>query len=177
MLDNKIVKHRFETWCIMGAGFSIAAIVHTFAAEVKYIPSLSMKPTIEKRDRVILDKLRYRSYLPQRQEIVVFRPPEELLKLNIHDSVIKRIVGLPGERIQITSGQVYINGRPLKEDYIAEPSRYDWGPQVIPPKSYLVLGDNRNQSFDSRSWGFLPRERIIGRAFVRFWPLHRVKFF
>jgi signal peptidase I len=174
---SKPGKHKLETWCIMGAGFSIAAVVHIFVAEVRFIPSLSMKPTMEKRDRVILDKLHYRSHLPQRQEIVVFNPPEELLKLNIHDSLIKRIVGLPGEQVQITGGQVYINGSPLKEDYIAEPPRYNWGPQVIPPNSYLVLGDNRNQSFDSHSWGFLPRQRIIGRASVRFWPLHKIKLF
>ncbi len=176
-LKSKLASFRFEVWGIMGAGFLVGAVVHTFVAEVRYVPSLSMKPTVEKRDRIILDKLHYRYNVPKRQEIVVFKPPEALLKLSIHDSLIKRVIGLPGEQVQVKHGQVYINNQPLKEDYIAEPPKYNWGPQIVPPKSYLVLGDNRNQSFDSHEWGFLPQDLIVGRTSVRFWPLHRIKFF
>lgn len=176
-LKSKLASFRFEVWGIMGAGFLVGAVVHTFVAEVRYIPSLSMKPTVEKRDRIILDKLHYRYNVPKRQEIVVFKPPEALLKLSIYDSLIKRVIGLPGEQVQVKHGQVYINNQPLKEDYIAEPPKYNWGPQIVPPKSYLVLGDNRNQSFDSHEWGFLSQDLIVGRTSVRFWPLHRIKFF
>ena len=176
-LRKKFACLRFEICGIMGAGFLAGAVVHTFVAEVRYVPSLSMKPTIEKRDRILLDKLYYRSSLPERQDIVVFKPPEAVAKLNIQDSLIKRVIGLPGEQVQVKHGQVYINNQPLKEDYIAEPPKYNWGPQVVPPQSYLVLGDNRNQSFDSHAWGFVPQDRIIGRTFMRFWPFYRVKFF
>ena len=175
-LRKKSASLRFDICGMMGAGFLAGAVVHTFVAEVRYVPSPSMQPTIEKRDRILLDKLHYRSSLPERQDIVVFKPPEAVAKLNIQDSLIKRVIGLPGEQVQVKHGQVYINNQPLKEDYIAEPPKYNWGPQVVPLQSYLVLGDNRNQSFDGHDWGFVPQDRIIVRTFMRFWPFYRVRF-
>jgi signal peptidase I len=83
-------------------------------------------------------------------------------------------VGLPGEEVAVRDGQVYINGQPLEENYISAPPNYQWGPQVIDANSYLVLGDNRNNSCDGHFWGDVPRENIIGRAVFRFWPPGRV---
>jgi signal peptidase I len=106
---------------------------------------------------------------------VVFAPTEALKKQDFHDAFIKRIIGLPGDKVQVKGGQVYINGQPLREPYIGkdEKPQYEWGPQVVPPNSYLVLGDNRNNRFDSHYWGFVPRENIIGKAVQRFYPFDR----
>lgn len=158
----------------IGIGLTLAFGVRTYVAEFRYIPSASMEPIIQINDRVIVDKVSYRFHSPQRHDIVVFNPTAPLLKINVHDSLIKRVIGLPREQVQVKGGIVYINQRPLSESYIAAKPNYTWGPQTVPPNSYLVLGDNRNQSYDGHNWGFVERDRIIGRGVVRFWPLNRV---
>ena len=155
-------------------GLALAFGIRSFVAEFRYIPSESMEPTLQVNDRVIVDKVGYRSHPPQRHDIVVFHPTAPLLKLNVRDALIKRVIALPGEQLEVKGGIVYINQRPLRERYIAAKPNYTWGPQTVPPNSYFVSGDNRNQSYDGHNWGFLPRERIIGRAVVRFWPPNRV---
>lgn len=151
----------------------LALGIRTFVAEARYIPSGSMLPTLEIDDRLIIDKMGYRFTDPQRGDVVVFSPTEELKK-QYKDAFIKRIIGLPGETVEVTNGKVFVNGEEISEDYIAEKPQYNWGPQTVPEGSYLVLGDNRNNSYDSHYWGFVPRENIIGRATVRFWPPNRI---
>ena len=151
----------------------LALGIRTFVAEARYIPSGSMLPTLEINDRLIIDKVGYKLGDPHRGDVVVFNPTEELKK-QYKDAFIKRIIGLPGETVEVKNGLVFINGEPLPEKYIAEKPQYNWGPGTVPEGSYLVLGDNRNNSYDSHYWGFVPRENIIGRATVRFWPPNRV---
>ncbi|HEY9753321.1 MAG TPA: signal peptidase I, partial [Coleofasciculaceae cyanobacterium] len=86
----------------------------------------------------------------------------------------KRVIGLPGDRVEVKGGRVFIDDQPLRENYVAEVAQYQYGPVVVPSNAYLVLGDNRNNSYDSHYWGFVPRDKIIGRAIVRFWPPNRV---
>ncbi len=148
--------------------------IRTFIAEARYIPAASMMPTLQINDRLIIDKWSYNFKLPRRGDIVVFRPTEELEKQNFHDAFIKRIIGIPGDKVEVKGGRVYINEQPLQENYIEEEPQYIWGPVTVPANSYLVLGDNRNNSYDSHYWGFVPREKIIGKATKRFWPLSRV---
>ncbi|HEY9906370.1 MAG TPA: signal peptidase I [Thermosynechococcaceae cyanobacterium] len=148
--------------------------IRTFVAEARYIPSGSMQPTLEIDDRLIIDKLGYRFKSPQRGDIVVFSPTQKLEELKYQDAFIKRVIGLPGEKVEVKNRRVYINDQPLSENYTKEAPQYDYGPQVVPQDQYLVLGDNRNNSYDSHYWGFVPREKIIGRAVVRFWPMERV---
>lgn len=176
-ISRHISRTELEKWGIISTGLGIAALVHTFIAEVRYVPSPSMRPTIQVRDRLLIDKLSYRSSLPQRQDIVVFKPPQALSKFNIKGALVKRVIGLPGEKIQVKNGLVYVNDLPLVENYITVAPNYKWGPTIIPAKSYLVLGDNRNQSFDGHNWGFIKQESIIGRTFVRFWPPYRMRTF
>jgi signal peptidase I len=133
-----------------------------------------MLPTLEVNDRLIIDKVTYDFRTPERGEIVVFQPTVALKEQGFRDAFIKRIVGLPGEQVQVKKGIVFINGKPLAEPYLAAPPDYEYGPVVVPADHYLVLGDNRNHSFDSHFWGFVPRKNIIGRAAVRFWPPHRI---
>ncbi|MGE5657891.1 MAG: signal peptidase I [Actinomycetota bacterium] len=157
----------------IGLSAILAFGIRTFVAEARYIPSGSMLPTLQINDRLIVDKLSYKFQDPQRGDIVVFSPTEVLSK-QYKDAFIKRIIGLPGDQVEVKNGRVYVNSQPLREEYIAEPPQYNWGPEIVPQGQYLVLGDNRNNSYDSHFWGFVPRGNIIGRAIVRFWPPDRV---
>ncbi|MGL5082580.1 MAG: signal peptidase I [Microcoleaceae cyanobacterium] len=162
----------------VGLSIVLALGIRTFVAEARYIPSGSMEPTLEVNDRLIIDKLGYRFKEPNRGDIVVFSPPDQL-KSQYKDAFIKRIIGLPGDTVEVKGGTVYVNGEALPEDYIAELPHEDWPPagieNVVPADSYLVMGDNRNNSYDSRKWGYVPRENIIGRAILRFWPINRMQ--
>lgn len=148
--------------------------IRTFIAEARYIPSGSMEPTLQIDDHLMIEKVSYLFHEPERGDIVVFRPTEALKQENYHQAFIKRIIGLPGETVEVRDGKVFINGQELVEDYIKELPKYNYGPEIVPDNQYLVLGDNRNNSYDSHVWGFVPRENLIGKAFVRFWPLNRV---
>ncbi|MGJ5672331.1 MAG: signal peptidase I [Nostochopsis sp.] len=172
----------------------LALGIRTFVAEARWIPSGSMEPTLHgspnqwEADKIIVDKLSYKFSNPQRGDIVVFSPTKELQQEQYQDAFIKRIVGLPGETISLKNGKVFINNQPLLENKYLSTSQQTVvnvctsGPQppflskpvTIPANSYLVLGDNRNSSYDSRCWGVVPRENIIGRAVIRFWPLDHV---
>jgi signal peptidase I len=153
----------------------------TYVAESCYIPSGSMLPTLQINDRLMVDKVSYRFSDPTRGDMVVFQPPA---KLNIKENFIKRVIGLPGDLVEIKNGKVYVNGKVLVEKYVAEPPTYTWtktassDPQfapnlVVPEGQYLVLGDNRNNSADSHYWGFISKDRIVGKAIVRYWPIDR----
>jgi signal peptidase I len=148
--------------------------IRTFVAEARYIPSSSMEPTLQINDRLIIEKVSYHFKEPQRGDVVVFNPTQALEAQNFHDAFIKRVIGLPGESIEVKAGHVYVNGEKISEKYIAEDPNYDYGPVTVSPGEYLVLGDNRNNSYDSHYWGFVPKEKIIGKAFVRFWPFNRL---
>jgi signal peptidase I len=143
--------------------------------ELFVIPSESMQPTLEVNDRVFVQESV--SYKPQRGEIVVFQPSETIKAIDPQpgDFYIKRVIATPGEKVAISQGIVYINEQPLQEDYIAELPNYDLAGVIVPPNCYFMLGDNRNNSFDSHIWGFLPQEDIFGRAYKVYWPSERVK--
>ncbi|QIZ70219.1 signal peptidase I [Oxynema aestuarii] len=158
----------------IGLSAVLALGIRHFVAEARYIPSGSMLPTLQINDRLIVDKLVYRFKEPQRGDIIVFSPTEALQRQNFKDAFIKRVIGLPGETIEVKGGRVYVNDRPLRESYIEDRPNYQYGPVTVPEDSYLVLGDNRNNSYDSHYWGFVPQDRIIGRAAVRFWPPNRL---
>jgi signal peptidase I len=158
---------------IVTAGI-LAFGIRTFVAEARYIPSSSMEPTLQINDRLIIEKVSYHFHKPERGDIVVFSPTAALKAQNFQDAFIKRVIGLPGDKVQVKNGLVYVNGKVLAEKYIAEEPNYTYGPVTVPPDQYLVLGDNRNNSYDSHAWGFVPRENLIGRAVVRFWPFNRL---
>jgi signal peptidase I len=148
--------------------------IRSFVAEARYIPSGSMLPTLQINDRLIIDKLSYNFRNPERGDVIVFSPTDELKRQNFKDAFIKRLIGLPGDKVEVKDGRVLVNNQPLQENYIEDKPNYNYGPEKVPPNQYLVLGDNRNNSYDSHYWGFVPRDKIIGRAVVRFWPLNRV---
>jgi signal peptidase I len=128
------------------------------------IEGSSMEPTLHPDQYVLVDKLSYMIGDPRRGDIVVFNYP-----LATERDFIKRVVGLPGETVSAEGGTVYVNGKPLDESYIAAPPAYS-GSWTLGPNEYLVLGDNRNSSSDSHSWGPLDRHYLIGRAVFVYWP-------
>jgi signal peptidase I len=155
--------------------FLLATGIRDLVAEVRYIPSESMLPTLQPDDRIVVNKLTYRDQLPERGDIVVFEPTPNLKKLQpkLTDAFIMRIIGLPGEKVEVKQGLVYVNDKALTESYIAEKPDYSWGAETVPADSYFVLGDNRNNSYDSHFWGYVPRSDIMGKAVRIFYPLDR----
>lgn len=140
-----------------------------FIIEGRIVPAGSMMPTININDRVLISKLSYCIKEPSRGDIIVFQPPASL---HATDQYIKRIVGIPGDVIQVTNGKLYVNNKIYQENYISEPMVYEYGPVKVPTNSYFVLGDDRNNSFDSHMWAeiFVPKNNIFGKAVFIYWP-------
>jgi len=133
----------------------------------------SMETNFHEGQRVLVEKITYRFGSPSRGDVIVFHPP-----IATTDPYIKRVIGLPGETVEIKEGQIYINGKLLEEesDFGSDiPSSYN-GSWTIPEDEYFVLGDNRNHSSDSRAWGTVAKENIIGRVWIRYWPLGKLGF-
>lgn len=140
------------------------------------VPSESMMPTLRVSDRIFVS--RDRRYYPKLQDIVVFTTPPKavaLLDAEPETLFVKRVVGLPGQQVAVYEGKLWVNQEPLQETYVDAPIDYRWGPEIVPPDEYFVLGDNRNASADSHVWGFLPREQIVGEAYKIYWPAERVR--
>jgi signal peptidase I len=165
-----------ENLIILVIAIVIALGIRSFIAEPRFIPSDSMVPTLLIDDRLIIEKISYRSRAPQRGDIVVFEPPQILQDRGYKKEqvFIKRVIGEPGDRLTVHDHRVIVNGQALTEPYIAEAPAYELPELTVPAGSIFVMGDNRNNSFDSSRWGFLPIQNIVGRAWVRFWPVDRL---
>lgn len=151
-------------------------VVRPLMLQAFFIPSLSMAPTLQVDDRILVNKLSYRLGLPSRNEIVVFKAPSEATQDDPDTEerdFVKRVVGLPGDTVEIHSGVTLVNGEALKEPFAHERPDYDMPPYVVPKDKLFVMGDNRNHSNDSHRWGALDRSLLIGRAVLIFWPPSR----
>ena len=163
-------------WVVILAGaLLVAFIVKTFLFQAFFIPSPSMVPTLEVHDRVLVNKLSYRMHEVRRGDLVVFeRPANE--PGTIRD-LIKRVVAVEGDTIETRGDTLYVNDQPVREPYVKTSSI---GSAVtrrtIPTDQVFVMGDNRNNSTDSRAFGPIPEDTIVGRAFVKIWPLNSFRF-
>jgi signal peptidase I len=151
-----------------------ATLIVTFGFQVARVEGQSMAPTLEDQDRLIVNKLHYRLDAPVVGDIVMLYYPRDPDK-----SFVKRVIGEPGDTIRVENGRVFRNDVPMKDDFIADEYRShdDWGPEVIPEGYYFVMGDHRNNSSDSRTWGFVPKKYIIGKVQLRWWPIKQARMF
>ncbi|MBC2721321.1 signal peptidase I [Desulfosporosinus sp.] len=164
------LKKLIELVEIIALGFILSFVIRTFLLDPRIVPTGSMLPTIRLQDRLLVDKLMFKFNGIERGDIVVFRaPPESGEK----DDLIKRVIGLPGETIQVKDGKVLINGAALEEDYLLDKPDYQYDPVTVPEDSYFVLGDNRRGSNDSHIWGFVPMQNIKGKVWIRYSPSNR----
>jgi signal peptidase I len=188
-----------ESWWLeaaktVGLSLLLAFGIRTYVAEARYIPSGSMEPTLQINDRLIIEKISYYFREPERGDVVVFNPTKALKSQGFNDAFIKRVIGVPGDRVEIQNGTVLVNGHRLSEAYVANgsltsteacgsgPTTNDQAPpppflskpETIPKDSILVLGDNRSNSYDGRCWGLVSKSEVVGRASFRFWPIDRV---
>ncbi len=155
--------------------FTVALLVRLFLIEPRYIPSLSMFPTFDIGDQLLVDKISHVSRGYQRRDVVVFNPPQKYIDLTGNtEALIKRVVAIAGDTVEVKNNRLYVNNVVQEEAYTNEFPEYTLAPLKVPKGMLLVLGDNRNHSFDSHVWGFLPEKNVIGRAVLKYWPLGRV---
>ncbi len=160
---------------------AIALIIRWQVLEPRWIPSGSMLPTLQIQDKILVEKVTPKitsnSNLSKfRNKIIVFNVPEQLIKAGYETdtALIKRVIGIPGDKVEVKEGKLYLNDI-AQDNYISDKNiNYSIGPLVVPEQSFWVMGDNRNNSMDSHIWGFLPYEKIIGRAIFRYWPLNKI---
>ena len=160
----------------------IALLLRFTIIEPRFIPSLSMYPTFDVGDQLAVEKVTKRIKPLYRNEVVVFNPPQTFRdivegygdKKKGKEALIKRIVAVEGDKVEVQGGKLYINGKLQDEPFTAEDAEYQFGPVVVPAGNVLVLGDNRNHSLDGHIWGFLPEKNVIGRAVFVYWPPWRL---
>ena len=145
-----------------------ATLIVTFGFQVARVEGQSMAPTLADQDRLIVNKLTYRWGVPRRGDIVMLYYP-----LNPDKSFVKRVIAEEGDQVRIVDGRVFVNDVPMQDDFVPPEYRShdDFGPSVVPEGYYFVMGDHRNNSSDSRHWGFVPKKYIIGKVQLRWWPI------
>lgn len=184
---------------LVGTALVIAFLLKTFIAQAFYIPSGSMVPTLEIGDRVVVSRVAYDLHDPRRGDVVVFEAPHEgfeeegnggFLPVRLirgffetvglaqpsTEDFIKRVIALPGETVEGRDGRVYVDGELLDEPYLEGDAIGDFPPTTVPEDHLWVMGDNRNHSSDSRVFGAIPEDSIVGRAMARVWPFDRLGF-
>ncbi len=171
--ESSFVRGLVEWLVVLVGAVLVALILRTFLFQAFWIPSESMEVTLLKQDRVLVNKLSYRLHEVNRGDVVVFRRPDEE-QAEIRD-LIKRVIGLPGETVEGRDNAIFVDGNKLIEPYL-DPSEVisEFGPVTVPEGEMFVMGDNRDESYDSRFFGTVAEDRIVGRAFVLFWPLNRI---
>lgn len=171
----KVMKELWEYVKLIIIVLVVVFVLNHFVIINARIPSPSMENTIMTGDQIFGNRLAYLFHDPERYDIVIFEWPDDPSQL-----FIKRVIGLPGETVEIRDGKVYIDGssEPLRDDFIPEQMEGNFGPYTVPEDCYFMLGDNRNHSKDSRYWihTFVDEDAILGKAVIRYFPLNKIGF-
>ncbi|HWR38734.1 MAG TPA: signal peptidase I [Patescibacteria group bacterium] len=166
---------QIKDWLLTLALAAILALtIRAYVAEARWIPSESMVPTLQIGDYLLIEKLSGKAMGYSRGDIVVFSPPSQS---GLHEEMIKRVIGLPGDTIFIQDSTVYVNNVPLTEPYVPEKIRQNFAAFQVPAHYLFVMGDNRNNSFDSRFWGPVSEDAVIGKALFRYYPFQHFTLF
>jgi signal peptidase I len=171
---ERVVEEIIEWLKTVASAAVYATLIVTFGFQVARVEGHSMAPTLADQDRLIVNKLAYRMGEPHVGDVVMLYYPNDPSK-----SFVKRVIAEEGDQVRIVDGKVYRNDALLDDSFVAPDFRShdDWGPQVVPEGYYFVLGDHRNNSSDSRTWGFLPKKYVIGKVQLRWWPLTHARMF
>ncbi len=160
---------------------SVFVLLYLFVVQPNEVNGNSMVPNFQNRERILTDKLSYQFGEPKRGDVVVFKAPASEPCSENECEYIKRIIGIPGDRVMVSGGQVYLNGELLKQDFlpadfVTEPGSFcqEGVEMEVPEGNYLVFGDNRSHSRDGREFGPIPRKLILGKVFFRYWPLKTI---
>ncbi len=171
--DQRAVRAVMEWVVVVVGAIAIALVVRALLFQPFWIPSESMEQTLQKHDRVLVNKSSYRLGEISRGDVVVFKRPDD--DPNGYQDLIKRVIGTPGDVVEGHDGAVFLNGDRLDEPYLDPADTIlDFGPITVPADEYFMMGDNRDDSYDSRFFGTVPEANVLGRAFVLFWPLDRI---
>ena len=177
-LVKRVLKFVLDIFQTIVIALAIFVILYQFIAQPHRVQGASMEPNFQNAEYILTEKVGYYFHEPRRGDVIVFKFPK-----NKELDYIKRVIALPGETVTLRGGAVVVNGRRLEEPYLT-PGTFTAGHTTlkegaafaVPPDSYVVMGDNRERSSDSREWGTVPKEDIIGRAFFRYWPPSEVGF-
>ena len=151
----------------------IVLLLNSFVFFLAVVPTGSMIPTLMEQDRIVVNRLAYIGNSKiARGDVVVFDPPPTI---DFEGKLVKRAMGLPGDKVEVANGKLLINDVPLAEPYVKEAIGYTMPAIIVPDNSYFMMGDNRNDSYDSHSWGFLDQSYVIGKASFVFWPIEHFK--
>ncbi len=171
--NRRLQRERVWEWVkSISLAVLLALGIRTAVVEAFVIPSGSMEPTLQIGDRVLGNKFWFWFAEPHRRDIVIFSPPTGAQLAA--GALIKRVVAVEGDVVEVRDGHVFVNGQPITEPYLKEQPQYLLPPTPVPPGMLFVLGDNRNASYDSHAWGFVPRSHLKAKAFARYWPLSRI---
>lgn len=169
MLDRQtITKNIIEILKVLIFAFIISWGLRATVVDARVVPTPSMLPTIQVEDRILINKISYKFTDIKRGDIIVFHPPSNVDQRGY--DWVKRVVGLPGDKIEIRDGKLFINESELNEPYELEEPHYTYGPIIVPVEKYFVMGDNRNNSYDSHCWGPLDKKNIVGKVLICYWP-------
>lgn len=177
---KKIGQFILDTIQAIVMAFSIFIIIYLFLFQPHQVKGSSMYSTFEDKDFLLTDKISYRFNLPQRGDVIIFKAPKTEPCSEIECEYIKRIIGLPGENVKVQQGQIYVNNQLLNENYLDKDTTTNPGsfmPEgsniTVPEGYYLPLGDNRQHSRDGREFGPIPKQSIVGKAWLRYWPIDK----